>query len=91
MRVRWSAILAVTAAGMVGSIRPAGSRSASRRELRTALGCVRSVVTDLAWIDVDGEGFLLRQLAPGVTIDDAKQATAAPLRAAPDVCEMRFD
>ncbi|MET0154121.1 MAG: 3-oxoacid CoA-transferase subunit A [Candidatus Binatia bacterium] len=57
----------------------------------TALGCVRSVVTDLAWIDVDGEGFLLRQLAPGVTIDDAKQATAAPLRAAPDVCEMRFD
>ena len=31
----------------------------------TALGCVRSVVTDLAWIDVDADGFLLRELAPG--------------------------
>jgi len=57
----------------------------------TALRCVRSVVTDLAWIDVDAEGFLLRELAPGVTIDDVKEATAAPLRIAPDVREMRFE
>jgi len=57
----------------------------------TALGCVKSVVTDLAWIDIDEEGFLLRELAPGLTVDDVKAATAAPLRVAADVREMQFD
>ena len=56
----------------------------------TALGCVRSVVTDLAWIDVEPEGFLLRELAPGLTVDDLRAATAAPLRVASDVREMTF-
>jgi 3-oxoacid CoA-transferase len=57
----------------------------------TALGCVQSVITDLAWIDVDADGFLLRELAPGITVDDVRAATAAPLRVAGDVCEMRFE
>jgi 3-oxoacid CoA-transferase len=56
----------------------------------TALRCVRSVVTDLAWIDVDERGFLLRQIAPGLTVDDVKAATGAPLRVASDVGEMTF-
>jgi len=56
----------------------------------TALGCVRSVITDLAWIDIDPEGFLLRELAPGLTVDDVKAATDAPLRVASDVREMQF-
>ena len=56
----------------------------------TALGCVKSVITDLAWIDVDRDGFLLREYAPGLTVDDVKQATAAPLRVAADVREMQF-
>ena len=56
----------------------------------TALGCVTSVVTDLAWIDVDADGFLLRELAPGLSVDDVKAATAAPLRVAGDVREMQF-
>jgi 3-oxoacid CoA-transferase len=56
----------------------------------TALGCVKSVVTDLAWFDIDAEGFLLRQIAPGLTIDDIKRATAAPFRVAADVGEMSF-
>jgi len=57
----------------------------------TALACVKSVVTDLAWIDIDAGGFLLRELAPGLTVDDVKGATAAPLRVAADVREMQFD
>jgi 3-oxoacid CoA-transferase len=56
----------------------------------TALRCVTSVVTDLAWIDVDAEGFLLREIAPGLTVDDVKAATGAPLRVASDVKEMQF-
>ncbi|HVN85572.1 MAG TPA: 3-oxoacid CoA-transferase subunit A [Candidatus Binatia bacterium] len=57
----------------------------------TALGCVKAVVTDLAWLDVDADGFLLRECAPGVTIDDIRAATAAPLRIARDVREMKFE
>jgi 3-oxoacid CoA-transferase len=56
----------------------------------TALRCVRAVVTDLAWIEIDAAGFVLRELAPGVTVDDVKEATAAPLRVAPGVREMQF-
>jgi 3-oxoacid CoA-transferase len=57
----------------------------------TALGCVTSVVTDLAWIDIDADGFLLREHAPGLTVDDVKAATGAPLRVASDVREMQFE
>ncbi|HZW72204.1 MAG TPA: CoA-transferase, partial [Caldimonas sp.] len=70
-----------------------GRRSKLVRKLdypATALGCVRSVVTDLAWIDVDAEGFLLREMAPGLTVDDVRSATGAPLRVARDVREMEF-
>ncbi|HEV7731428.1 MAG TPA: 3-oxoacid CoA-transferase subunit A [Candidatus Binatia bacterium] len=56
----------------------------------TALGCVRSIVTDLAWIDVDADGFLLREIAPGLSVDDVRSATDAPLRVASDVQEMTF-
>ncbi len=31
------------------------------------LGCVRHVVTDLAYFDIDADGFLLREVAPGLT------------------------
>ncbi len=56
----------------------------------TALGCVQSVVTDLAWIDVDADGFLLREIAPGLTVGDVQAATAAPLRVSSDVRAMQF-
>jgi len=56
----------------------------------TARRCVSWVVTNLALIQVDQEGFLLKELAPGVTLDEALAATAAPLRVATDVKEMEF-
>ena len=56
----------------------------------TAPGCVSTVVTDLAVIDIDPEGFLLRELAPGVSVEEVRQVTAAPLRVADDVREMEF-
>jgi 3-oxoacid CoA-transferase subunit B len=56
----------------------------------TARGCVKDIVTDLAYVQVGPEGFVLRELAPGIGVDDVKAATAAPLRVAPDVREMQF-
>ncbi len=57
----------------------------------TARGCVKDVVTDLAYLQVTAEGFLVREVAPGVTVEDMKAATAATLRIASDVREMSFD
>jgi 3-oxoacid CoA-transferase len=56
----------------------------------TALACVRAVVTDLAYFDIDADGFVLRELAPGVGVDDVRSATAASFRVASDVKEMQF-
>ena len=56
----------------------------------TAARCVRTIVTDLAVIDVDAEGFLLREVAPGIGVEDVRRMTAARLRVASDVREMEF-
>ena len=57
----------------------------------TAPGCVREIVTDLAYLTVEPEGFLLREVAPGVTVDRVRELTAAPLRVDAGVCEMRLE
>src|SRR5262249_18944178 len=56
----------------------------------TAFGVVTSVVTDLAWLDITPEGFLLRELAPGWTPEDVQARTGARLLRAPDVRVMEF-
>jgi 3-oxoacid CoA-transferase len=56
----------------------------------TAIRCVSTVVTDLAVLDVDPGGFVLREVAPGVSVEDVRGATAAPLRVPDGVREMEF-
>jgi 3-oxoacid CoA-transferase subunit B len=56
----------------------------------TGTRCVSAVCTDLAWIDVTGDGLLLRELAPGVEVEEVKAKTGPALRVAPDVREMRL-
>ena len=56
----------------------------------TAVAAVSTIVTDLAVVDVDGRGFLLREVAPGVSVEDVRGRTGAALRVAADVREMGF-
>ena len=49
------------------------------------------MVTDLAYLQVKDGTFVLREIAPGLGVDDVRAATAAPLTVAPDVREMQFD
>jgi 3-oxoadipate CoA-transferase beta subunit len=45
----------------------------------TALGVVTRVYTDMAVLSVTPKGFLLEEVAPGLTVEDVQAATAADL------------
>ena len=54
----------------------------------TGKSCVDHIVTELCVIDVTPEGLILRELAPGHTIDEVKLKTEAHLIIADDFKEM---
>jgi 3-oxoacid CoA-transferase len=56
----------------------------------TAPGCVRDIVTDLAYLTVEPGGFVLRELAPGVALERVRQLTGAPLHVSRDLRTMEF-
>ena len=45
----------------------------------TGRAVVQRVITDLAVIDITADGFVLRECAPDVSVDEVAAATAAPL------------
>jgi 3-oxoacid CoA-transferase subunit B len=56
----------------------------------TGKRCVHFIVTDHAFLEVTGEGLLLKELAPGVTVDQVQKLTEPRLKVAKDVREMRI-
>ncbi|HSP78760.1 MAG TPA: CoA transferase subunit B [Myxococcaceae bacterium] len=54
----------------------------------TGLKCVHHIVTDHALLDVTPEGLVLRELAPGVTVEQVQAITEPRLKVAPDLREM---
>ena len=58
----------------------------------TGVKCVKKIVTELAVLEVvPGEGFVLLERAPGVTVEDIRKATAGKLVVREDVPEMVID
>jgi 3-oxoadipate CoA-transferase beta subunit len=56
----------------------------------TGLACVDTIVTDLAVIDVKPEGLMLREIAPGWSIEELQKLTGATVISAGRVPEIRF-
>lgn len=58
----------------------------------TGVGCVKKIVTELAALDVvPGVGFVLRERAPGVSVEQIKNATRGKLVIEGDIPEMQLN
>ncbi|MCC5916540.1 MAG: CoA transferase subunit B [Cryomorphaceae bacterium] len=56
----------------------------------TGVSCVRKVVTDLAVLDITPQGFELREVAPGISVEDVRNATEGKLIVGDNVREMEI-
>lgn len=58
----------------------------------TGIRCVKKIVSDLAVLEIASEGgFILRERAPGVSVDEIKSKTAGKLLIYGEIPEMTFD
>ena len=56
----------------------------------TGTDCIDRIVTDLGVVDVTDKGFVLRELAPGVTVEEIVEKTGAPLDVSGDIIQMNI-
>jgi len=56
----------------------------------TGVACVRKVVTNLAVLEIDERGFVLKERAPGVSVEDIQNATEGTLIVEGDIQEMKL-
>ena len=54
----------------------------------TGLKVVDTIATEMAWIRVTPEGLMVEEIAPGLTLDDVRRATAAKLIASATIRQM---
>lgn len=57
----------------------------------TGVRCVKKIVTDLAVLEVTGDGFRLLERAPGVSVEEIQEKTAGKLIVEGDVPEIAVD
>lgn len=56
----------------------------------TGVGCVKKIVSDLAFLEITPSGFKLLERAPGVSVDYIKSMTAGTLVVEGEIPEMQF-
>ena len=56
----------------------------------TGKGCIKRVLTDLALMDIEDGKFILRERAPGVTVEEIAKLTEGELVIPDNVPEMTF-
>ncbi len=56
----------------------------------TGAGCIRKVLTDLAYLEIEDGAFILRERAPGISVEEIVAKTAGKLIVPDDVIEMTF-
>lgn len=71
--------------------RDGGTRLVSACDLPvTARGVVKLVATNYGLFEPTGDGFLLREIAPGFTVDEIRASTAGVLTVVPDLKTVRL-
>ena len=56
----------------------------------TGKGCIKKVLTDLAWLEIEGGAFVLKERAPGVSVEEIQSKTKGKLIVPDHVPEMAF-
>ncbi len=54
----------------------------------TGVRVVHAIATEMAWIDVTPQGLVLREIAPGLSVEDVQRVTEARLIVSPDLKQM---
>ena len=58
--------------------------------LLTGRACIRRVLTDLAYLEIQDGAFILRERAPGVSVEEIRARTAGRLVVPAEVPEMKM-
>ena len=56
----------------------------------TGQGCIKRVLTDLAYLEIENGAFVLKERAPGVSVEEIKEKTSGKLICPDFVPEMEF-
>ena len=57
----------------------------------TGKNCVKKIVTNLAVMEIEDSKFILKEYAPGVSIEEIIDKTDGETTVAPDICEMKIN
>jgi 3-oxoacid CoA-transferase subunit B len=57
----------------------------------TGIGCVKKIVTELAYLEVTEHGFKLLERAPGVSVEEIQNATLGKLIIEGNIPEMQIN